>query len=249
MSVTLYKFGPVMGLPDPSPFCFKLETYLRMAKIEYSVASDKRKKAPTGKRPFIVDENGKVMADSGLIIAELEARNGNPVDGKLTLSERAESLAFQRLMEEHLYWAIVYFRWIDPTGIKNWTPYLKDVLGLPGFAVTLLKPLAQRIVRKQLAGHGLGRHSPDVIQGLAIADIGALAHWLGQREWGFGDQPTIFDATLAACIGEVVSQTWDNPVTVETRKHRNLVSHFERMMTRYYPELGDRQSSGSGATP
>ena len=44
MSVMLYKFGPVMGLPDPSPFCFKLETYLRMAGIKYTVASDKRRR-------------------------------------------------------------------------------------------------------------------------------------------------------------------------------------------------------------
>ena len=246
MSVTLYKFGPTMGLPDPSPFCFKLETYLRMAGVEYVVASDKRKKAPTGKRPFIVDENGKVVADSGLIIAGLEAKNGNPVDGKLTLSERAESLAFQRMMEEHLYWALVYFRWIDPAGVKNWTPFLKDVLAMPGPIVTLVKPFAQRLVRNQLGGHGLGRHSPKTIQDLAIADIRALAHWLGQKEWGFGDQPTIFDASLSAHVGEIVSPPWDSPLAVETRKHRNLVSHFERMMTRYYPELREPQESTSG---
>lgn len=245
MSVTLYKFGPVMGLPDPSPFCFKLETYLRMAGIEYTVASDKRKKAPTGKRPFIIDENGKVMADSGLIIEQLEAQNGNPVDGKLTLAERAENMAFQRLMDEHLYWALVYFRWLDPVGVKNWTPYMKKILGVPGPVLALLKPLAQRIVRKQLNGHGLGRHSPETIQHMAIADVRALSHWLGQKEWGFGDQPTTFDACLAANIGEIICQPWDNAITVETRKHRNLVDHFERVMTRYYPELRETGTTGA----
>jgi hypothetical protein len=72
---------------------------------------------------------------------------------------------------------------------------------------------------------------------LAIADVRALSHWLGQRDWGFGDQPTVFDASLAAYVGELVAQPWGNPLVTETRKHRNLVYHFERMMTRYYPEL------------
>ena len=184
MTVTLYKFGPIMGLPDPSPFCFKLETYLRMAGVEYTVAADKHKKAPTGKRPFIFDEDGKVMADSGLIIEQLEARNGHQVDGKLTLSERAQSLAFQRLMDEHLYWALVYGRWLDPVGVKHFAPFMKEILGLPGPVLALIKPLAQRIVRKQLSGHGIGRHAPKTIMSLGIADISALGHWLGQKEWG-----------------------------------------------------------------
>ncbi len=243
MAVTLYKFGPVMGLPDPSPFCFKLETYLRMAGIDYSVSSDRRKKAPTGKRPFIVDEDGKLMADSGLIIGQLEAKNGHPVDGKLTLSERAESLAFQRLMEEHLYWAMVYGRWVDPDGLRHWTPYMKQVMGVPGPVLAVLKPVARRLVRKQLDGHGFGRHNAETLWGLAIADVGALAHWLGRRDWGFGDQPTVFDACLAAYVGELVSQPWDSPLTRETRKHRNLVNHFERMMMRYYPELTKTEPS------
>ena len=237
MSITLYKFGPVMGLPDPSPFCFKLETYLRMAGLEYEVAADRKKKAPTGKRPFIVDEDGKLVADSGLIIEALEARHGHPLDGKLTLEQRAENLAFQRLMDEHLYWVMVYSRWIDPDGVQNWTPYMKQVLGVPGPVFTLIKPIAQRIVRKQLHGHGMGRHSREAMYKMAIADVGALAHWLGQREWGFGDAPTTFDAGLAAYVGEIVAQPWANPLVVETRKHRNLVNHFERVMTRYYPEL------------
>ena len=245
MAVTLYKFGPVMGLPDPSPFCFKLETYLRMAGVDYQVAADRRKKAPTGKRPFIVDEDGKLVADSGLIIAHLEAKNGHPVDGKLTLSQRAESLAFQRLMDEHLYWATVYGRWIDPHGVRHWTPFMKKVLGVPGPVFALIKPLAQRIVRKQLHGHGLGRHAPDTLWDLAIADIDALAHWLGQRDWGFGDQPTVFDAGLAACVGELVVQPWDNPLVNQTRKHRNLVAHFDRMMARYYPERNAADASAS----
>ncbi|MFL2771044.1 MAG: glutathione S-transferase family protein [Rhodospirillaceae bacterium] len=237
MAITLYNFGPLMGVPDPSPFCFKLEIYLRMAGLEYTVSSNRQMKAPSGKRPFIIDENGKLMADSGLIIAALEARSGHPVDGKLTLMERAESLAFQRLMDEHLYWAIVYGRWLDPHGLQQWLPYMKEILPVPGLLFGVIKPLVKRIVRSQLHGHGIGRHKPETIWKLAIDDVRALSHWLGQRQWGFGEQPTVLDATLASYVGELICQPWDNPLVIETRKHRNLVSHFGRMMSRYYPEL------------
>ena len=236
MAVTLYKFGPAMGVPDPSPFCFKLETYLRMAGIESTTSLDRGKKAPTGKRPFIVDDDGTLIADSGLIIAHLEFKYGHPVDGKLTLAERAESLAFQRLMDEHLYWTIVYGRWLDPAGVPHWTPFMKELLGAAKPLFALAKPIVQRIVWRQLNGHGMGRHSPETIWKMAITDIDALAHWLGQREWGFGGQPTVFDAALSSYVGEIVSQPWESPMATQTRKHRNLVNHFERMMKRYYPE-------------
>jgi len=213
-----------------------------MAGIEYTTSLDRRKKAPTGKRPFIIDDDGKMMADSGLIIAYLEVKHGHPVDGKLTLAERAESLAFQRLMDEHLYWTIVYGRWLDPAGVRQWTPFMKEVLGVAAPMFALAKPIAQRIVRRQLHGHGIGRHSPETLWEMAITDIDALAHWLGPREWGFGDRPTVFDAALASYVGEIVSQPWESPMVTQTRKHRNLVNHFESMMKRYYPERENSQT-------
>ena len=72
MSVVLYQLKPMFGLPNPSPFCMKLETYLRMAEIEHQVvAVTNLKGSPTGKAPYI-EIDGQAMADSGLIIAHLE---------------------------------------------------------------------------------------------------------------------------------------------------------------------------------
>ena len=114
MTIVLHQFAPMFGLPNPSPFCIKLETYLRMAGLSYTASRIKgRISSLTGKAPYI-ERDGKVITDSGLIIEHLERANGHPVDGKLTLAERAQSLAFQRLMEEHLYQVVGYARWLDP---------------------------------------------------------------------------------------------------------------------------------------
>ncbi len=237
MSLTLFQFKPMFGLPNASPFCMKLETYLRLAGLDYNVVHLRnRPRSSTGKAPY-VEIDGELMADSGLIIAHLERSHGHPVDGKLTLAQRAEALAFQRLMEEHLYWVAVYMRWADPDTRPQWRPYMQELLGVPVFLAPFVARVAQRQVIKTLRAHGIGRHAPEVIWQMGIADVQALAHWLGGRAWAFDDQPTSLDACIAAFIGNIVRTPWNNPLTAATLKHTSLVAHFERVMARCFPEL------------
>ena len=92
--ITLHKFVPAWGLPDISPFCVKVETYLRMTGAEYrTVVSDSRK-APKGKCPYI-EHDGRVISDSSMIIEYLESRSSSPMDSDLTAQERAISTALK----------------------------------------------------------------------------------------------------------------------------------------------------------
>lgn len=241
MDITLFQFKPMFGLPNPSPFCMKLETYLRLARLPHKIATLKSLgRSPTGKAPF-VDIDGVVIADSGLIINHLERSCGHPVDGKLSLAQRAESLALQRLMEEHLYWVAVYMRWVDPETRSQWRPHLQEMLSLPSFLTPLVARLSQRGIMKTLRAQGLGRHGPETIWQMGTADIQALAHWLGNRPWGFGDAPTTVDACLAAFVGNIVRTPWNNPLTAATLKHASLVAHFERVMAHCFPERAAAQ--------
>jgi hypothetical protein len=54
--IKLYQFKPALDLPNASPFCMKLEIYLRMANLPYEIVlnADSRK-APKGKLPYIED--------------------------------------------------------------------------------------------------------------------------------------------------------------------------------------------------
>ncbi|MDX2144899.1 MAG: glutathione S-transferase family protein [Rhodospirillaceae bacterium] len=237
MSIVLHQFAPMFGLPNPSPFCIKLETYLRMAGLNYTIAVVKgAPKSPTGKAPYI-ELDGKMLCDSGLIIEHLEKTNGHPVDGKLTLAERAVSLAFQRMMEEHLYWVAGYARWQDPDHPKETAGYVSDVIGLKGLAAKLLLPVIRRAASKTFRGMGMGRHPAATIWKLGIDDVNALGHWLGSRTWCFGDKPTVLDAVLFAFVASIVRTPWDFPLKAATLKHRNLVDHSDRMLTAYFPEL------------
>ncbi len=54
-------------IPNMSPFCVKLETFLKMAQLPYKTAAPHFKKAPTQKIPYI-EIDGQLIGDSGLII-------------------------------------------------------------------------------------------------------------------------------------------------------------------------------------
>ena len=56
--IRLHQFPPLWGLSSASSFCLKLETYLRMAGLDYEVAVETNPgKAPKGKLPYIEDGN------------------------------------------------------------------------------------------------------------------------------------------------------------------------------------------------
>ena len=100
--LTLYQFEPALGLPNTSPFCMKLETYLRMTGLDYQVdTSADVRKAPKGKLPYIEDQ-GKIIPDSNFILDYLKTTYGNPLDEHLSDYDAAIALGMQRLIEEQI---------------------------------------------------------------------------------------------------------------------------------------------------
>src|SRR6476661_2469468 len=110
--ITLYSFGPGFGLPDPSPFVTKAEVLLKMAKLPYRIDTSGFKKAPKGKLPYI-DDDGETIADSTFIRWHLEKKYKIDFDRGLSPEQRAIAWAFEKMLEEHLYWAVVHARWMD----------------------------------------------------------------------------------------------------------------------------------------
>ena len=60
--IKLHQFRPAWGLTTASPFCQKLETYLRMAGIEHQVVVERdTRRAPKGKLPYIEEADGRLL--------------------------------------------------------------------------------------------------------------------------------------------------------------------------------------------
>ncbi len=230
--IRLYQYRPMFGIPNPSPFCMKLETWLRMTRLPFEIVHvvDPRK-GPKGNVPWIEDQ-GRSIADSALIIQYLTQAYGDPLDAQLDAEQRATSLALRRMIEEHLYWAIAYGRFLD---LDGWPSTKTEFLA--GFPAPF-RPLVGRLVRKTIAKslhlQGLGRHSKDEIYRLACEDLSALSEFLGDKPYFFGEKPTELDATAYGFLAQVL---WA-PGSRQTREHlertSNLPAFCERMKQTYY---------------
>lgn len=220
------------GLPSVSPFCLKLDAYLHIAGLPHRAVIDATPfKAPKGKLPYIEHE-GQKIGDSGFIIEYLERRFGCDPNAGLSAAERAAALALRRLIEENLYWVMVYDRWVVE---ENWQTFRGVVLGgVPALVRPLIAPIARRGVRAQLKGHGIGLHAPDEIHAIGIRDVGALADFLGDKAFLMGDRPTEIDAIAYGQLPNIMSVPIESPVKAAALKHANLVAYVERVRDRVF---------------
>jgi glutathione S-transferase len=232
--IKLYQYEPALGLANASPFCMKLETYLRMAQLPFVTPSAKLRdigRAPKGKLPYVQD-GSTVLADSNLIIEYLKATYGDRLDVWLSAEQRAVALAFGRLLEENLYWALLYSRWIEPQG---WAATKEAFFGkLPLPLRWLIPPLARRGMRQQLHGHGMGRHSAQEIQAIAARDITALADFLADKPYFMGDEPCALDASAYAFLANIVWVPLDSTLQQHALQYPRLEVYCRRMRSRYY---------------
>ena len=231
--ITLHQFPPAFGLPNASPFCLKLELYLRMTGLPYrNRYTLELHRAPKGKLPWI-DDDGIAVADSGLIIEYLKSKFGDPLDGKLTKLQRAGALAITRLLEEHLYWAVLHDRWIARPGWEMTRPAFFGSLPWPLRAI--VPWVARRGIRAELRGHGMGRHTPQQMHALGVADIDALAALLGEQTYFLGAEATSVDAIATAFLANILMVPLETPIKAAAAGHPNLVAYCQRMAQRYFP--------------
>jgi glutathione S-transferase len=236
--IKLHQYNPTFGLPNASPFCLKLETYLRMAGLPYEAprfSMQDFSKAPKGKFPYI-DDNGKIVADSTFIIDYLKATYGAKyepaLDGWLNDEQRAIARAFQRLLEENLYWAVVYTRWVEPTG---WA--ITKAAFFPDLPIPLkwfVPELGRRGLIKAMHGHGIGRHSEAEIMEIGKRDITAVADFLAEKPYFMGSQPCSFDATAYGFLANLVLAPIESPLKKHALQYPQLAAYCERMRNKYF---------------
>jgi glutathione S-transferase len=232
--IKIHQFEPAFGLPNASPFCMKLETFMRMAGIPFALSPPDMPdlgKAPKGKMPFI-DDNGKIIADSTFIIDYLKANHSDTLDSWLSAEQKAIALSFQRLMEENLYWTVVHSRWFEPQGWAVIKVAFFDKMPAP--LKWFVPALARRGTLKAMRGHGIGRHSALEIHEIGKRDIMAIAEFLGEKPYFMGSQSSTIDATEYAFMANLLWVPINSPLKQQAEKYPQLKAYCERMKARYY---------------
>lgn len=231
---TLIVYGgwSIPGVPDFSPFCLKLKTYLRMIGVPYTSKLGDPRKAPTKKIPYIHD-GGTVLGDSGLIVEYLKKKHGDALDAPLSAEQHATGHLVRRTLEESAYWSGVYARWFEDDAfrevLKMLTPLFPPVIG-PFIASGPVRGA----VRKGAYAQGIARHSRSEIYAHGCADLDAVAVVLGKKPFLLGDAPSSYDATLFGFVANIMAFPPRGPLAERVRSHTNFVAYVDRMNERYW---------------
>ena len=90
--------------------------------------------------------------------------------------------------------------------------------------------------------HGIGRHSNEEIQSIAIEDLKAVSAVLGSKKYIFGEQPSTIDAAAFGIISNII---YGNPpessLTLYVKNNfQNLISYVERIKENFWPDWEQR---------
>ncbi len=232
--ITLYGFGAGFGLPEISPFVTKTEVQLKMAGLTYVKEKARPTSSPKGQLPYIQDD-AEAIADSTFIRAHIEAKYGFDFDAPLNMQQRAQAWAFERMIEHHLYWALVGARWTNPENFAKGPAHFFD--SAPAHMRERLREDAQFRVAENYLISGLGRHAPDEDIDLAIRSLLALSVQLGDKPYLMGGTPCGADATAFAVVAGILTPFFESPLRERAQQFSDLIAYVDRMMEQYYPDF------------
>lgn len=232
-TVSIVQFPRKLGVPNASPFCVKLELWLKLADIPHAIEEQfDPSKGPKKKIPYAIIDGEKV-GDSTLIIEHLARKFEFDIDAGLGEHERAMTRAIIAMCEERLYWCGVHDRWLG----AGW-PGVSEAFfgGMPAPIRMIAKKMARRAVRKQLWEQGTGRHTPEEVFAMATSDVSALAEIIGDGPYVFGDTLRLVDCVVYGMVVNLTHVQLDTPLTRAAREHANLVDYAERISREYFPD-------------
>ncbi|XP_076439600.1 failed axon connections homolog [Babylonia areolata] len=237
-TVLIYGLDRGMAAPSTSPFPLKLETFCRMAGIPYMV-NHGGIMSSKGKSPWM-EYNGRAVADSQFCIEHLRAERGDlDPDAGLSPLQIAQARAFRELTEENLYWTMCYELFIRRVDQLNKALCFRGLKGLKLWLIT--RVLLPYVLRLEMWGHGIGRHSDAEIWSIAVKDLQALSDFLGEKKYFLGDEPRGVDCALFGMLCQILYHMPGSRHDMHVREYLpNIVAYVDRMKRRFWPDWNER---------
>ena len=224
--ILLYLCPPLFGLPDNNPYGLKVDAFMRIAGIDYTIkpVSD-TSNAPRNQLPYL-DDNGKLVGDSNNIINYLIESRGLKMDDDLTDQQRHMNFLLTRMMDMHLYWVMLYSRWQD----ERYYPQFKAALleALPTLTPDEVDSFRDFNMKRSQA-QGIGRFSANEVYDQGIDNLRALQFQLGDQEFMFGDKFHVLDASCYGFLANIYYFPMQTPLKDYLLAEPLLASYIERI--------------------
>ncbi|CAH1790535.1 unnamed protein product [Owenia fusiformis] len=239
VTITRFKF-----IPSVSPFSIALETFMRVANIQYEVEFVKEYTVnkETGQLPFVI-VNGVQVNDSRKIMSHLSELFDVDLDSGLSPVEKVISHAFQRMLNEFTRWTYGYWRYVDQPEVF-FTAGIMDTPELYGISPDDPEKMSKMIDagRKKILEitdcQGVGRKPKEEIYKIGMDDLKGLSVYLGEKPFMFGDKASIVDCVLFSHLCQIVYlplPTMPHKIMVEN-ECKNLVAFCDRMKALAWPD-------------
>jgi len=241
--VYLYQFMRTPVIPSLSPYCLKVETWLRLQGLKYENVDHKMKfKSKKGQLPFI-ELNGEEIADSAIIIKQLSEKFNTDLDASLTAEQKLVAHSNIHMIEHHFAWIVKSLyatcpdKWLAAYKVEARS--LMAPYPFPAPVINLLFKRKFKMAAKKVRAHGIGVHKPEEIEEFGKTDLKVLSDLLGDKDFFFGDKPSTLDVVAFANLAQILYMDKEVQVTLReylTESCPNLNEFCSRMKERAFPD-------------
>lgn len=232
--IQLVQYPKSENFPSVSPFCLKLETYLKATETPYenkvtvSTAKTKKKKLP------VIKDGNELIEDSTFIIEHLQKKHKIDLDQNLTDEQKSITQAFKWLIERNIVNIVMWFRWADE---KNW-PKFRDIIfaGAPWIIKATIANQMAKKVKKTIWDMGIGRFTDTERLHLLNQDLKAISDYLGNKKYFFGDTFHSIDCILYAALVQIEKSNYTPQLNPVMDQYPNLKKYVATVSEKYWPE-------------
>jgi len=235
--VYLVQFPVSPHIRSISPFSLKLETWIKLNKIDYeNVYSIKFSKK--GQIPYI-ELNGEQIADSNIIIPKLKEHFKVDPDESLSSKDNAISHAITMMLENHT--AVAGFHWRYGYNNAEFCDKLMENFASRSVSMFFFRHIQPYGIRVKGTLHGIGRHTPDEQAELTSRDLKSINDILGDNDFILGkDKPTTIDCTTFGHLAQFLYIPMAFPQKAYMHENcPNLVAYVDRMKNLMWSDWDD----------
>ena len=228
----LFQF-PKSGGRNFSPYCLKVETYLRLHGIEYETVEGISQLEKFSRHKFpVIQYNNELIPDSEAIIKFCETKVlpaspylSRPTDHDLDEKQRDVSTMTIAMVENSFNPVMACYRWKNDAAWKQWKPI---VFGSLPFPISLFVP---NMVRKnniaRLCASGIGKYSDEELLAQATNILGVLSRLVGDNKFIFGNKFHHIDIVVYAALAQVINIQLDTPFHRLVSTYPNLLKYVK----------------------
>ena len=231
--VYLFQSNRTPRIPSIVPKELLVESFLKLNCIQYeNVNHNSRLSLKKSKLPFI-EINGEEITDAN-ILSKVTEKFGKNMSQNLTPEQLNIEHAMIKMVENHLYWAVINWRSQNVDHIIkaykiNLSSYLDSKIP-PALLNLYFKMKIQKKTKPQ------GFH--DLVE-QAKSDMRVLSEMLGEKEFMFGAEPAMLDMTVFSILAQLLMIVEEVSCPLKdhlTENYPNLVNLVNRIKDKAWAE-------------